>query len=286
MELSHGRNRGWILGRVGAVRSLGLVIGTGVVWLCMKLLGQGYSVTFASAAVLLVIAALVSFLLPRVPGDHRRGEGSGKGPTLRQRFVARKTYRLYYALAVVFGARKQIFLTFAPWLLVSGFNQRAPQLATAMAVSAVIGLAAKPFFGRMIDRFGERTVITADGLILLLLCAGYATVPYILPFSPALLLLYVFYVSDELLFSLSMARTTYLSRIILSREEMVPTMGLAGTMDHVVSMTVPVGAGLIWVAWGSWAVFAIAGLIAIIIVMLARRIPPHEPAAEADAIAQ
>lgn len=261
MELSDGKRRGTVLGLIGASRSIGLVSGTAFVWICMELLSRGYSFTYASAGLLCLVSSVVSLFLPTVSGDFRPDE---KRPTLRERFLYRKRYRVYYALCILFGARKQIFLTFAPWLLVSVYAQRAPQLALAMGVAAVLGMGVKPLLGRLIDTFGERVVLTADSVFLILLCAGYAVVPYVMEGTLAVLVLYAFYVLDELLFSLSMARTTYLSQIVLERREMVPTMGLGVTLDHLVSMLVPVAAGLLWVTTGSWAVFAAAGGVALI----------------------
>ena len=69
---------------------------------------------------------------------------------------------------------------------------------------------------------------------------------------------------DELLFSLSMARTTYLSRIVENKSEMVPTIGLGGKIDHIVSLAVPVIGGILWMKVGPWSVFAMAGLVAAI----------------------
>lgn len=261
MELSDGKRRGTVLGIVGASRSIGLVSGTAFVWLCMEILSGGYSFTYATAGLLCLTSAVVSLFLPTVKGDFGRG---GRRPALRERFLYRKRYRIYYALCVLFGARKQIFLTFAPWLLVSLYDQRAPQLALAMGVAAVLGMGVKPMLGKMIDMLGERTILTADSVFLILLCAGYAIVPYAVKGTLAVLLLYGFYVLDELLFSLSMARTTYLSQIVLQRREMVPTMGLGVTLDHLVSMLVPPAAGLLWVSAGSWAVFTAAGGVALI----------------------
>ena len=262
MELTHGKKRGWVLGRIGAFRSVGLIGGTALVFLCMKLLARGFTFTYTATALILLPGVLLAWKIPRVHGDHRKDERSGSKLPLRERFVFRKDYRLYYILAMLFGARKQIFLTFAPWMLVSMFSQKAPQIALAMGCAAVIGIVLKPIFGGLIDRFGERTVLTADATLLIFLCAGYAVVPAVLPRGTALAVLYSLYVVDELLFSLSMARTTFLSRIIRNRAHMIPTMGLGGTLDHVVSMLVPVGAGILWMGPGYWSVFALAGLVA------------------------
>lgn len=256
IEIAGQGRRGWVLGRVGAYRSIGLITGTAIVWILMSQLKTDFKVTWVVGAVLLIPGIFISLSLPHSTGDRER--------ITAKRFVFRKKYRLFYALSMLFGARKQIFLTFAPWLLVSVYNQRAPQLALAMGASALIGIFLKPVFGKLIDRLGERTVLMADAVLILLLSTAYAVVPQLAGPGTALALLYCFFVLDELLFSLSMARTTYLSSIIENKAEMVPTIGLGGTIDHIVSMTVPVIGGILWVKVGPWAVFAMAGLVAVI----------------------
>ncbi|MCK5841357.1 MAG: MFS transporter [Candidatus Sabulitectum sp.] len=254
IELAGSGKRGWVLGRVGAFRSLGLILGTAVVWVFLSQLNTGFKMTWIVGAILLVPGVLVAMRLPSSIGEKER--------VAAKRFVFRKKYRLFYALCMLFGARKQIFLTFAPWLLVSVYHQRAPQLALAMGASALIGIFLKPVFGKLIDKLGERTILMADAALILLLSTAYAVIPQIAGPGIALALLYCFFVMDELLFSLSMARTTYLSRIIENKSEMVPTIGLGGTIDHIVSMAVPVIGGILWMKVGPWSVFAMAGLVA------------------------
>jgi MFS family permease len=272
MELTLGRRRGWVLGRIGAFRSVGLIGGTVLVFVCMKFFSRGFSFTYTATAVVLVAGLFLSLSLPRVPSDGPSVDSRGRS-RLRDRFVYRKEYRLYYILALLFGARKQIFLTFAPWLLVSMFAQKAPQIALAMGCAAIIGIMVKPVFGKMIDRHGERAVLTVDAILLFFLCIGYAVVPTLLPSALALWVLYAFYVGDELLFSLSMARTTFLSRIVSSRGHLLPTMGLGGTLDHVVSMLIPVGAGILWMKVGYWSVFSLAALVAVGTLVAVRFMP-------------
>lgn len=256
IELAGHGKRGWVLGRVGAFRSLGLILGTAVVWFLMSQLKTDFKISWIVGAALLIPGIVISMSLPSSIGETERNTA--------RRFVFRKKYRLFYALCMLFGARKQIFLTFAPWLLVSVYGQKAPQLALAMGASALIGIFLKPVFGKLIDKLGERTILMADAALIVLLSTAYAAVPNLAGPGIALALLYCFFVMDELLFSLSMARTTYLSRIIENKSEMVPTIGLGGTIDHIVSMAVPVIGGILWMKVGSWAVFAMAGFVAVI----------------------
>jgi len=266
IDLAGVDRRGWVLGRIGAFRSGGLILGTGAVWLLMKHFEADFRTIWIFAAGIMLLGAIFSFTLP----ERKEKNKSVKNV---KRFLYRKEYRLYYLLCMLFGARKQIFLTFAPWMLVSLFAQTAPDLAVVMGISAILGLFVKPWFGNMIDRFGERTILMVDAVLIALLCTGYAVVPNLFQPGVALLLLYSFFVMDELLFSLAMARTTYLSSIVHDKNDMIPTMGLGGTLDHAVSMIVPLIGGILWVVIAPWAVFTFAGLVAIVTIFVVRRIP-------------
>ncbi|NOQ21367.1 MAG: MFS transporter [Candidatus Aegiribacteria sp.] len=266
IDLAGVNRRGWVLGRIGAFRSGGLILGAGAVWLLMKHFEADFRMIWLFAAGIMVLGAVFSFTLPERKEKNRSA-------TKVKRFLYRKEYRLYYLLCMLFGARKQIFLTFAPWLLVSLFAQTAPDLALVMGISAILGLFVKPWFGNMIDRFGERTILMIDAVLIALLCSGYALVPNLFQPGIALLLLYSFFIMDELLFSLAMARTTYLSSIVHDKNDMIPTMGLGGTLDHAVSMIVPLIGGILWVMIAPWAVFTFAGLVAIVTFFVVRRIP-------------
>ncbi|PIE53060.1 hypothetical protein CSA37_03875 [Candidatus Fermentibacteria bacterium] len=272
IEMAGRDRRGWVLGRVGAFRSMGLILGTGTVWFAMDVLKTGFSSTWLAGALLLVPGLFIALSLPDSCNEESKLSKARK-------FVFRKKYTLYYLLCMLFGARKQIFLTFAPWLLVSIYHQRAPQLAMAIGASALIGIFIKPVLGNLIDRFGERTVLMADAVLIFILSSAYAAVPYLTGQATALILLYCFYVLDELLFSLSMARTTYLSSIIENSGEMVPTIGMGGTIDHIVSMTVPVIGGVLWVSAGPWSVFAMAALVAVMSFFTVMRMPGRHQSA-------
>ncbi|MDM7993031.1 MAG: MFS transporter [Candidatus Fermentibacter sp.] len=268
MDLGPGRGRGWILGTVGAYRSAGLMLGTGIVWVVLGRIHGGFGAVYGAAAVVLALGFALTMAIPRVRGDRTEGE---PGPSMKERFVLRREYRLYYILAILFGARKQIFLTFAPWLLVSLFDQKAPDLALAMGAAALLGLFSKPLFGDLIDRYGEKSVLTVESILVFAMCIGYAAAPSVLARGAALAVLYSLYVLDELLFSLSMARTTYLSRIARCSGDIVPTLGLGGTLDHAVSMLVPAGAGLLWAFLGPWSVFCLAAVVAAVNLVFVRK---------------
>jgi len=110
-------------------------------------------------------------------------------------------YKLYYALCILYGTRKQIFLTFAPWVLVTIFKQPTAFVAMLLTIGGVLGIVFQPFLGRAIDQFGERTILAGEAVILVIVCSGYSLAGKLLPAGIALLVVSACYVSDQLLMS-------------------------------------------------------------------------------------
>ncbi len=263
-------------GRIG--RRLGQIQGTAIaasiggcllVWIGMKYLRADYRLIFAAGGAAALAAAGV-LLGMRMPGAHLE----------RPKFVWNRRYGLYYMLAFLFGARKQVFITFGPWVLVKVFDQPAYIFAQLWIVAAVLGIVFQPALGRAIDRFGERRVLMADSVCVFLVCAGYGSAHWLDNRAAALGLLYACFVGDQLLFGVNMARDTYLAKIAVRPEDISPTLSLGVTINHLVSMSIPAAGGLLWMKYGHPAVFAGAAGIAALMFVVSRQVrTPGGPAA-------
>jgi predicted MFS family arabinose efflux permease len=274
VALSAAEGRGRLFGAVGGMRGVGQVVGTGVVWLGMGYAGMGFPGALMAAALFSALAALgYSLLVPRAHTARRR-----------RRLVVKRAYGLFYLLAVLFGFRKQIFLVFAPWVLVRIFSLSASDIAFMMFISAAVGIFVKPALGAAIDRFGERRVLCADSVVLLFVCAGYGLVPHFFTPLIAVPMLYALYIVDDLLFSLRSAHTTYLSKIAHDHDELTSTISMSFAIEHVVSMIGPVLAGIVWMTFGFSWVFAIAGVVAVFMFIAAFKIPSREALLERAAV--
>ncbi len=263
IALSPTHRRGRLFGLVGSVRSVGYILGTSLVWIGMGHMGLGYDTVYRAAAFCAGISALGFGLLQQRGHTARR----------RRRLVFKRRYMLFYFLAVLFGVRKQIFLVFAPWVLVRIFDRSASQIAFLLFLAAVIGIIGKPLLGHAIDRFGERRVLATDAIVLIFVCAGYGLIPHLMPLALAIPLLYALYIVDEMLFSLRSAHTTYLSKIVHDDNELTSTISMSYAIEHVVSMTGPIAAGIIWMRFGFSWVFAICAVVAVVMLITALRIP-------------
>ena len=252
MYLADPDKKGRRLGQVTGAGLFATLVGCGLVWIGMKYLDIGYSLMFIVGGVSAIVGA-VAFAVMRLPEAHLK----------RPSFVWNKKYWLFYILAALFGARKQIFITFGPWVLVRVFDQPAYIIAQLWMVSGILGMFFNPALGRIIDRFGERKVLIVDSILVFLVCMGYGLSHLLSDAGIALGLLYVCYVGDHLLFGVNMARSTYLSKIVVKQEDIAPTLSLGISVDHAVSMTVPALGGIMWMKFGHSSVFMGAAVVAV-----------------------
>ena len=263
LGLSDTHNRGARLGQAAGVATLFTALGTGAVWLLMDRAAPQYRTAFSCAALVFGAGGLF-FLLMHIPHLHAP----------RQRLVVKRRFSLYYLLEILAGARKQIFLTFGPWVLIRVYGLPAPSIAGLLMVSSLIGIVFKPLAGMVMDRVGERTVMILDGLILAVVCLGYGYAQKAVPDPDwARRVACGCYIADEMLFALGNARAVYLSRMTESPQELNSSLALGVSINHIASMTIPIIAGAVWVAFGYERLFLAAAAFAVILSLVATRVP-------------
>ena len=263
LSLGDAGKRGWRLAQVGVVGTLGMVAGTGAVRFLAADQMPRYRLWFLAAAAMALVA-VGAYSQLHMPHLHQP----------RVRLVIRKRYWLYYLLEFLFGARKQIFLTFGFWVLVKEYNATAAGIAGLLMIAAIIGLGFKLLTGSAIDRFGPRAVMIADGIILALVCVGYGYAKVITgDAETAHTIACVCFMADSLLFALGTARSVYVSHLTGSPGELTSTLAMGISINHIASMILPGLAGMIWVALGYERVFAIAAVVALCISAVSWMVP-------------
>jgi predicted MFS family arabinose efflux permease len=268
LAMAHTDRLGERLGQLSAAATAATVAGCGIVWVGSEYLHLTYRVLFALAGVAGLLAALLFAGLQQPDGMGRT----------RPRLVVKRRYSLYYALNILFGARKQIFLTFGPWLIIKVLGQPVSTIAKLWIAAAVLSVVVRALLGRAIDRLGERRILVAEAAITILVCLGYGLGPWLGAGPARQWSAYVAYVVDQLLFAVSMARSTYLFKIAERREDVTPTLSLGVTLDHAVAMTVPYFGGLLWAAFGFQYVFLAAAAVAALYLGVALRVRlPEKP---------
>jgi predicted MFS family arabinose efflux permease len=256
MDLAHEGKRAQRLGEISAARIAANLIGCILVLVLLDRMSLGYRATFTIGGVA-ALGSVVALAYMRLPGAHLK----------RPKFIWNGKYWLFYVLCLLFGARKQIFITFGPWVLVKIFDQPATVIAKLWIVASVIGIYLQPRVGKMIDRFGERRMLMIDSCLVFLVCAGYGFSHLIAAPKIALGVLYTCYIGDLLLFGIGSARSTYLAKIAIEPAHVSPTLSVGITINHAVSMSAPVLGGLIWATYGHSYVFAFAAVIAVVMLV-------------------
>ncbi len=265
MELAEDGKIGQRLGQLNAIRNLAAILGSFLVFLGFRFLGLTFQHYFVMAAVGFVFAA--ALLLAMQPGKIQSSKTILK---------LHPQYRLFYILAVLYGSRKQLFITFAPWVLVTIFKQPTQLLATLITIGGIIGILFQPMLGWMIDHFGERAVLASEAVLLVFVCTGYGFARSLFPESIAFLIVCACYLLDNMLMSVGMARSTYIKKIALEESHVQPALTASVTIDHIFSITVALLGGLIWSAFGFQYVFLLGTGIAALNFLAAMRVKVPE----------
>jgi len=244
-----------VMGRLSSASSIAALIAFAGVWLGMDYFGFGYQALYLVAggmALLLVLVAAVAF--PAFP--HRVAQ--------RKHLLMRRRYWLYYALTFMSGARRQIFIVFAGFLMVEKFGFSAANIALLFLINHVVNAWAAPKIGRLISRFGERSALTVEYIGLVLIFTGYAFVEW----APLAVMLYVL---DHLLFAMAIAIKSYFQKIA-DPADIASTAGVSFTINHIAAVVIPVTFGMVWL-YSPAVVFLAGAAMAAVSYLLARQVP-------------
>jgi predicted MFS family arabinose efflux permease len=261
MHLSRKEQYGVRLGRYNAYNLFAAIMGYAIVWSGFKFLGLTYQKAFVIASIFYIIAALTLLRMKPV-----------KPEKFKIKFVLRKRYSLYYILSLVNGARKQIFLTFAPWVLIQRFHVTPPVFAMLGLFIATVSIMTRTIVGNAIDRLGEKFVLSAEAILLVVICLGYSFAENIAPAGVAVIILAVCYIIDNSMNAVEMARSTYVRKIALYPDDVTPTLAAGTSFDHIIAMSIPFLGGMLWVAYGYRYVFLAAAFIGMLNFFLSTKI--------------
>ena len=250
-----------VLGWLVAVASAASLASYGLLVLTWKAFDLSYNFVYLAAggiATLMAIGALIVF--PQFESPE---------PQLKT-FVLRRRYWLYYALQAMSGARRQIFVVFAAFMMVERFGFEVHEVTALFIINFVANMLFAPLMGRAVARWGERRALMFEygGLILVFLV--YGGIYY---FGWGVMLAGALYVIDHLFFSLAFAMKTYFQKIA-DVPDIAPTAAVAFTINHIAAVFLPALLGYLWVQ-SPGAVFGLAAGMAAASLMLAMLIPRH-----------
>ena len=186
----------------------------------------------------------------------------------RKRMVLRKRYWLYYLLQFMSGARRQIFVVFAGFMMVERFGLDVQQLTTIYLINLMFNIALAPLLGRAVARYGERKALALEYFGLSLVFFAYGGI-YL--FGWGVFIATLLYLLDHLFFALALAIKTYFQKIA-DPQDIAATAAVAFTINHIAAIFLPLGLGFLWLA-SPFLVFCTAGTLSVISFALALLIP-------------
>ncbi len=187
-----------------------------------------------------------------------------------KKMVLRRRYWLYYALQFMSGARRQIFVVFAGFMMVEKFGYDVHEITLLYLINLVINILVAPLLGKAVGHFGERRTLGFEYIGLVIVFLSYGGVYYL---GWGVMVAAALYVIDHIFFGLALALKTYFQKIA-DPADIAPTAAVAFTINHIAAVFLPVLLGLMWL-WSPAAVFFLAAGMAAISFMLAMLIPRH-----------
>ncbi len=248
---------GWIV----AMGSAASLVAFGLIVLGWQYFGLTYTVAYlAGGGVTVALAVFCWLAYPKF-----------ENPTAqRKEIVLRKRYWLYYAMQFAAGARRQIFLVFAAFMMVERFGFEVHTLTALFLINYLVNILFAPVMGKALAVFGERNTLVFEYLGLSVVFSLYWGI-YLFGWGATLAA--SLFVIDHLFFSLAFARKTYFQKIA-DPEDMAPTAAVAFTINHIAAVFLPALLGYLWIV-SPGAVFAFAAGLAVASLVLSLLIPRH-----------
>ncbi len=244
-----------VLGRIVAVGAFSQLTAYGLIFVAWKSFALSFTAAYLIAGVSTILVAIVLwFAYPHFK----------EAVPQHKKVILRRRYWLYYALTFMGGARRQIFVVFAGFLMVERFGFHVHEIAVLFIINCLINMVLAPRIGDFIARFGERRALTLEyiGLIGIFGTYAFVTDPYV---ASAL------YVADHVFFAMAIAMKTYFQKIA-DPADIAPTAAVAFTINHIAAVVIPALFGLVWL-YSPTIVFLLGAGMAGVSLVFARLVP-------------
>jgi len=218
-----------LLGRLISVGALTSIVVYALLWVLLSWLEVGFVwIYLLAGGTCLAMAVYMNVSFPAFSADS----------TQTMELFLRRRYWLYYALTFFSGARRQIFVVFAAFMMVEKFDYEPEQIVLLYLINQTFNFFFAERIGALIGRIGERRALILEYGGLIVVFTGYALV------NDATLAA-VLYVIDHLFFALAIAMKTYLQKIG-DPQDMAGTAGVSFTINHIAAVAIPALLGFVW----------------------------------------
>jgi len=216
-----------VLGRFKSIAALtNIAVGVSI-WALSQFLS--YKTVFLIIGIFVIFAAIKSFFMD--PSDNTL-------PRQHKKMILRKKYFLFYLLNLLSGARRQIFVVFAVFLLVERFHFSIKLISILFIINNIINYFFTPLIAKAINRFGERKVLSLEYISLIFIFLAYAFVK-----DP--LIVGILYVLDHIFFNFSIGIKTFFQKTA-DPMDIAPSMAVSFTINHITAVFFPFLGGALW----------------------------------------
>ncbi len=185
-----------MLGKLISIGALASLCTYGVLWVLLELVQLEFKwIYFIAGSIALIVTIFMWLSFPNFETETQQ----------TKKLVLRKRYWLYYALTFMSGARRQIFMVFAGFLMVEKFGYSASEITLLFLANYVFNWLFAKKIGRWIGVVGERKALMFEYIGLIFVFVGYALVQTS-EMAAAL------YIIDHLFFALALAIKTYFQK--------------------------------------------------------------------------
>ena len=248
---------GWIISAGSVATFLAYVL----IVLTWEALGLSYSIVYwLSGGLTAVIGVFCLIAYPQFEGAHPQ----------HQKLILRRRYWLYYALQFMSGARRQIFIVFAGFMMVEKFGFAVHEVTSLFLITLLANILSAPLVGKAVEVFGERNALVFEYVGLAVIFFLYGGLYY---FGWGVVLASALYVFNHIFFSLALALKTYFQKIA-DPQDIAPMAAVAFTINHIAAVFLPALLGYLWLTSPGLVFLAAAGM-AIVSLLLSLLIPRH-----------
>jgi hypothetical protein len=274
MQLAKDGKAGQSLGYLSSVMHIGLVGGSllvAAIFWCgtnyFKVSGRIvlYDTVWIIIFILMLISCICSFT-----------RHAPCKPSKRPRLYFHYKFSIYYLLELFYGARKQIFLTFAPFVLIVSYGLNTSEIALLMGICAVVNIFAGPMIGRLTDKIGYRNMMIYDTILLFFVCLFYGYSGSWFSARIAVWVVCLNYIFDAVLSTTSLASSLYVKSIEEHNDSVTSTLTTGLSINHLVSIAAAPLGGWIWQEYGVGTLFTLAAVMAIANSLCAMLIPRNK----------
>ena len=242
LQWIHKDNTAHFLGRVLSVKSAASLIAFSSIWLLMEKFSWSYQNTYLLFGCLaLIFTLLLALAFTHFPEKTAQ----------TKKLIVRKRYWLFYALTFFSGARRQIFVVFAGFLMVDKFHYSVAQISALFLINYIFNWLFAAKIGKIIGQVGESNVLKFEYIGLIAIFVSYGLVENA-NIAAAL------YVIDHLFFALAIAIKTYFQKIALP-EDIASSAGVSFSINHIAAVVIPALLGMLWIINSSWVFYIGAG---------------------------